>query len=43
MQRVAGEDGRVDRVELTGSKVGGSMEGSTLVIPDPMGATGGPS
>ena len=41
MQRVAGEDGRVDRVELTGSKVGGSMEGSTLVIPDPMGATGG--
>ena len=41
MQRVAGEDGRVDRVELTGSKVGGSIEGSTLVIPDPMGATGG--
>lgn len=43
MQRVPGEDGRVDRVELTGSKVGGSIEGSTLVIPDPMGATGGPS
>lgn len=41
MQRVPGEDGRVDRVELTGSKVGGSIEGSTLVIPDPMGATGG--
>jgi uracil phosphoribosyltransferase len=41
MQRVAGDDGRVDRVELTGSKVGGSIEGSTLVIPDPMGATGG--
>jgi len=41
MQRVAGEDGHVDRVELTGSKVGGSMEGATLVIPDPMGATGG--
>ena len=41
MQRVAGDDGRVDRVELTGSKVGGSIEGATLVIPDPMGATGG--
>jgi len=41
MQRVAGSDGRVDRVELTGSKVGGSIEGATLVIPDPMGATGG--
>lgn len=41
LQRVAGADGHVDRVELTGSKVGGSIEGTTLVIPDPMGATGG--
>jgi len=40
MQRIAGADGRVDRVELLGSKVGGSIEGVTLVIPDPMGATG---
>lgn len=40
MQRVAGDDGRVDRVDLTGSKVGGSIEGATLVVPDPMGATG---
>ncbi|MEM1448459.1 MAG: uracil phosphoribosyltransferase [Planctomycetota bacterium] len=40
MQRVAGADGSVERVDLTGSKIGGSIEGATLVIPDPMGATG---
>lgn len=40
MQRVAGESGRVERVDLTGSKIGGSTEGATVVIPDPMGATG---
>ncbi|MEM9380157.1 MAG: uracil phosphoribosyltransferase [Planctomycetota bacterium] len=40
MQRVAGPDGSVERVDLTGSKIGGSVEGATLVVPDPMGATG---
>ena len=41
MQRIAGEDGRVERVDLSGSKVGGPIEGATLILPDPMGATGG--
>lgn len=40
MERVAGADRRVERVDLTGSKVGGSIEGATLILPDPMGATG---
>ncbi|MFT6108777.1 MAG: uracil phosphoribosyltransferase [Planctomycetota bacterium] len=41
MQRVAGADGHVERVDLSGSKVGGPIEGATLILPDPMGATGG--
>jgi hypothetical protein len=28
-------------VRLDGSKVGGSIEGAVVLIPDPMGATGG--
>ncbi len=40
MQRIAGQDGHVARVDLSGSKVGGSIEGATLILPDPMGATG---
>lgn len=40
MQRIAGADGHVERVDLSGSKVGGSIEGATLILPDPMGATG---
>ncbi len=40
MERVAGADGHVERVDLSGSKVGGSIEGATLILPDPMGATG---
>lgn len=40
MSRVAGPDGRVTGVDLSGSKIGGSVEGATLLIPDPMGATG---
>lgn len=40
MARQAGADGHVDGVDLAGSKVGGSIEGATLLIPDPMGATG---
>ena len=40
MERVAGVDGRVERVDLSGSKVGGETEGRIVIIPDPMGATG---
>ncbi len=40
MQRVAGEDGRVTGVATAGSKIGGSIAGATLLLPDPMGATG---
>ncbi|MEL6906820.1 MAG: uracil phosphoribosyltransferase [Planctomycetota bacterium] len=40
MERIAGDDGRVSRVELCGAKVGGSTAGSIVLVPDPMGATG---
>ena len=40
MQRVTDDAGRVTGVDLSGSKVGGSVDGATLVVPDPMGATG---
>ncbi|MEZ6016327.1 MAG: uracil phosphoribosyltransferase [Planctomycetota bacterium] len=40
MARVAGADGHVDHVDLSGSKVGGSIAGATVILPDPMGATG---
>lgn len=41
MARMTDESGRVTGVSLTGSKIGGSVHGSILVVPDPMGATGG--
>jgi uracil phosphoribosyltransferase len=41
MARVTGADGHVVGVNLSGSKVGGSIAGATVVVPDPMGATGG--
>jgi len=40
MARVSDAEGRVVGVDLTGSKVGGSTAGATVVVPDPMGATG---
>ena len=40
MARIAGSDGHVAGVDLSGSKVGGSTVGATVIIPDPMGATG---
>ncbi len=40
MARVADASGHVDHVDLSGSKIGGSVDGATLVVPDPMGATG---
>jgi uracil phosphoribosyltransferase len=41
MQRVTGEDGHVAGVDLSGSKIGGPVDGATILVPDPMGATGG--
>ncbi len=40
MARVSDAQGRVTGVDLSGSKVGGTVEGATLFLPDPMGATG---
>jgi len=40
MARVSDDSGRVVDVDLSGSKIGGDIEGRTLVLPDPMGATG---
>ena len=40
LSRRADASGRVVGVDLTGSKVGGSVDDAILVIPDPMGATG---
>lgn len=40
MQRVSGPDGGVIGVETSGSKIGGPVGGATVLIPDPMAATG---
>jgi len=40
MARVSDADGRVTGVDLSGSKVGGPVDDHTLVLADPMGATG---
>ncbi|MFT7484413.1 MAG: uracil phosphoribosyltransferase [Candidatus Paceibacteria bacterium] len=40
MSRVSDAEGHVTGVDLSGSKIGGTVEGSILLIPDPMGATG---
>jgi len=41
VQRVADpRSGAVMGVDLSGSKIGGGVDGATIVIPDPMGATG---
>ncbi len=40
VERVTDADERVTGVDLSGSKIGGSIEGATLLVPDPMGATG---
>lgn len=41
MSRVTDDQHHVVGVRLDGSKLGGSIDGAVLVIPDPMGATGG--
>ena len=40
MSRVADSVGQMVGVDLSGSKIGGSVEGATMILPDPMGATG---
>lgn len=41
MSRETGEDGRVVGVRLDGSKLGGPVDDAVVLLPDPMGATGG--
>jgi uracil phosphoribosyltransferase len=40
MARVSNEEGRITDVDLSGSKIGGTVAGRSLLLPDPMGATG---
>ena len=40
MSRISDENGHVTGVDLSGSKIGGSVQDAILLIPDPMGATG---
>ncbi len=40
MARQSDAQGHVTGVDLSGSKIGGSIEGAYLILPDPMGATG---
>ncbi len=40
MNRVTDESGAVVGVNMSGSKIGGDIDGATLLVPDPMGATG---
>lgn len=40
MARISDARGHVTGVDLSGSKIGGSVEGTLLLLPDPMGATG---
>lgn len=41
MSRVTDEDGKVTGVRFDGSKIGGPVDDAVVLIPDPMGATGG--
>jgi len=40
MARVSDAGGAVTGVDLSGSKIGGPVDGAILLLPDPMGATG---
>lgn len=40
MARRSDAEGHVTGVDLSGSKIGGRVDGATLILPDPMGATG---
>ena len=41
MNRKTNEAGEVTGVDISGSKIGGPVGDATVIIPDPMGATGG--
>lgn len=41
MSRETGPDGKVTGVRLDGTKIGGPVDGAVVLLPDPMGATGG--
>ncbi len=41
VSRVTNESGSVTGSAVAGAKIGGTVDGAVLVIPDPMGATGG--
>lgn len=41
LSRTTDDDGQVTGVRLDGSNIGGPVEDAVVVIPDPMGATGG--
>ncbi len=40
MDRITDAEGQVTGAEIHGSKIGGSVKGRIVIIPDPMGATG---
>ncbi len=40
MNRVTDEHGTVTGVDMSGSKIGGPIDGATIFLPDPMAATG---
>jgi len=40
MARQSDANGHVTGVDLSGSKIGGRVDGSIMILPDPMGATG---
>ena len=40
MSRITGSSGEVVGAEISGEKIGGPIEGSYVLFPDPMGATG---
>ncbi|MCG3172150.1 MAG: hypothetical protein GMKNLPBB_00295 [Myxococcota bacterium] len=41
MSRVTDEQGKVTGVRMSTEKIGGDVEGAWILLPDPMGATGG--
>ncbi|MEM7201969.1 MAG: uracil phosphoribosyltransferase [Planctomycetota bacterium] len=41
LSRVLDDEGKVAGVDVGGTKIGGPVDGAVLLIPDPMGATGG--
>jgi uracil phosphoribosyltransferase len=40
MQRIVSKDGRVEGAQISGTKIGGSVQDRIMLFPDPMGATG---